>query len=130
MFTSEAVTRDIRVTVVSQYAPDQSRPHDSHWAFLYTITIVNEGEETVQLLSRHWIITNSVGEIKEVQGSGVVGEQPVLAPGQSFTYTSGCTLTTAFGTMEGTYQMVNAAEEEFTVKIAAFTLSEPYNVMH
>jgi ApaG protein len=129
MFTSEASTRQIRVAVVSEYAPDRSRPHENQWFFLYSITITNEGRETVQLLSRHWIITDGSGKVEEVRGPGVVGQQPVLAPGESFTYTSGCPLTTPFGTMEGTYQMVSASSpEQFDVRIAPFTLSEPYTV--
>jgi len=128
MFTSEAVTRAVRVSVVAEYSADQSRPQDQQWFFLYTITIKNEGAETVQLLSRHWVITDATGKVEEVRGAGVVGEQPVLAPNESFTYTSGCPLATAFGTMEGTYQMVTQNGEFFDVKIAAFTLSEPYTV--
>jgi ApaG protein len=128
MFTSEATTRGIRVAVVSEYAPDRSRPQDQQWFFLYTITIKNESADTVQLLSRHWIITNAAGQVEEVRGPGVIGEQPVLEPSESFTYTSGCPLTTSFGTMEGTYQMVTQSGETFDAKIAAFTLSEPYTV--
>lgn len=128
-FTSEAVTRQVRVTVVSEYAPARSAPSDSQWFFLYTITIANEGTETVQLLTRHWIITDGSGHVEEVKGPGVVGQQPTLAPGETFTYTSGCPLTTPFGTMQGTYQMVVAGStEEFDVTIAPFTLSEPYTV--
>ncbi|GMV23736.1 MAG: Co2+/Mg2+ efflux protein ApaG [Acidimicrobiia bacterium] len=128
-FTSEAVTRKVRVTVVSEYAPARSAPSDSQWFFLYTITIANEGAETVQLLTRHWIITDGSGHVEEVKGPGVVGQQPTLAPGETFTYTSGCPLTTPFGTMQGTYQMVVAGSaEEFDVTIAPFTLSEPYTV--
>jgi len=128
MFTSEAVTHGIRVNVRSEYAPDRSRPSDQHWFFLYTITITNESAATVQLRSRHWVITNAEGEVQEVRGEGVIGEQPVLSPGQSFTYTSGCPLTTSFGRMEGTYQMMTPTGESFDVAIAAFTLSEPYTV--
>jgi ApaG protein len=128
MFTSEAVTQGVRVSVVSEYSPDRSRPIQQHWFFLYTITIRNEGEETVQLLSRHWVITDASGRVEEVRGPGVVGQQPVLGPGESFTYTSGCPLATAFGKMEGTYQMTTAAGRHFDVKIAPFTLSEPYTV--
>jgi ApaG protein len=128
MFTSEAVTHAIRVSVVAEYAPARSRPQAGKWFFLYTITIANNGQETVQLLSRHWIITNGAGQVEEVQGEGVVGEQPILGPGESFTYTSGCPLNTASGTMEGTYQMVTQSRKRFDVKIAAFTLSQPYTV--
>ena len=128
MFTSEATTRGIRVSVVCEYAPERSRPHDQHWFFLYTITIANEGTDTVQLMSRHWIITNGTGHGEEVKGPGVVGEQPVLGPNETFTYTSGCPLPTEFGTMEGTYQMVTKDGETFDVTIAPFTLSGPYTV--
>lgn len=128
MFTSEATTRGIRVSVLSEYAPDRSRPGDQQWFFLYTITITNEGQDTVQLLSRHWTITDGSGHTEEVKGPGVVGQQPVLEPGKDFTYTSGCPLTTPFGKMEGTYQMATRAGEFFDVAIAPFTLSEPYTV--
>ena len=128
MFTSEALTRGVRVAVVSEYAPSRSQPAQQQWFFLYTITITNEGRETVQLMSRHWIITHGNGHVEEVKGPGVVGKQPVLKPDESFTYTSGCQLATPFGLMEGTYQMVTEAGESFDVKIAPFTLSEPYTV--
>jgi ApaG protein len=128
MFTSEAVTRGIKVYVESVYAPERSQPSQNQWFFLYTITISNEGSETVQLLTRHWVITDGTGRVEDVQGPGVVGKQPVLAPGESFTYTSGCPLNTPFGVMEGTYQMVTPGGEQFDAKIAPFTLSEPYTV--
>jgi ApaG protein len=128
MFTSDAVTHGVRVSVQSEYAPDRSRPSEKQWFFLYTITIANESPETVQLMTRHWVITNAEGEVQNVDGPGVVGQQPVLAPGESFTYTSGCPLETSFGRMEGTYQMVTPAGEAFDVVIAPFTLSEPYTV--
>ena len=128
MFTSEAVTRGVRVHVLSQFDPNRSDPSRSQWFFLYTINIVNEGTETVQLLTRHWIITDADGKVEEVKGPGVVGKQPVLKPGESFEYTSGCPLTTAFGLMEGSYQMVTESGDRFDAKIAPFTLSEPYTV--
>lgn len=128
MFTSEEVTRGVRVSVLSEYAPDRSNPPKNEWFFLYTITISNEGPDTVQLISRHWIITDGSGHVEEVKGPGVVGQQPTLASGQSFTYTSGCALPTPFGTMQGTYQMVTRSGEFFDVKIAPFTLSGPYTV--
>jgi ApaG protein len=128
MFTSETVTHGVRVAVRAEYAPDRSRPADHQWFFLYTITISNESPKSVQLISRHWIITNAEGEVENVRGPGVVGQQPVLAPGESFTYTSGCQLETSFGRMEGTYQMVRPGGESFDVVIGAFTLSEPYTV--
>jgi ApaG protein len=128
MFTSEAVTRGIRVRVESEYAPDRSQPAKHQWFFLYTVTISNEGTETVQLLTRHWIVTDGSGRVEEYRGPGVVGKQPTLRPGESFEYTSGCPLTTPFGLMEGTYQMATEAGERFDAKIAPFTLSEPYTV--
>jgi ApaG protein len=128
MFTSEATTKGVQVSVSSEYAPERSRPDEKHWFFLYTITISNRSEVTVQLISRHWVITDGNGHVEEVKGPGVVGEQPVLSPGETFTYTSGCPLRTPFGKMEGTYQMVTADAQQFDAKIAPFTLSEPYTV--
>jgi ApaG protein len=128
MFTSVAVTQNVRVAVRSKFDPSRSRPQRNQWFFLYTVTITNEGSDTVQLLTRHWIITDGEGKVEEVRGPGVVGEQPVLAPGESFEYTSGCPLTTPLGTMHGTYQMVSESGEEFDAEIAPFTLSEPYTV--
>lgn len=128
MPTSEAITKGIRVHVESQYDPTRSRPQQNRWFFLYTVRIANEGAVTVQLISRHWIITDATDHVEEVRGPGVVGEQPVLAPGQSFEYTSGCPLTTPFGTMHGTYQMVTSRGERFDAQIAVFTLSEPHTL--
>ena len=125
---SEAVTRNIRVSVETEYAPGRSNPAQSQWFFLYTIRLKNEGRETVQLMSRHWIITDAMGDVKEVRGPGVVGKQPVLEPGDTFEYTSGCELTTPFGSMRGTYQMVNDKEEPFDVEIPQFRLTAPYTV--
>ena len=127
--SSEAVTNNIRVEVESRYAPEHSRPFQSSWVFHYTIRITNEGDERVQLLSRHWIITDVNGRTEEVRGPGVVGEQPVLSPGESFQYTSRCELKTSAGVMRGTYQMVaEAGGEHFDVEIAPFALHEPYTV--
>lgn len=126
-FSSEATTRNIRVRVQAQYDPNRSNPQHSQWFFLYTVNITNESDETVQLMSRHWVITDGMGNVEEVQGPGVVGKQPVLMPGQSFEYTSGCPLTTPFGSMHGTYQMVNQASEKFDIEVAPFTLTEPYS---
>ena len=123
-FSSEAVTRGIRVRVEPQYDPVRSQPANERWFFLYTVTIRNEGDETVQLLSRHWIITDGESRVEEVRGPGVVGEQPVLAPGDAYEYTSGCPLTTDVGKMEGSYQMVTQTGEAFDVEIAPFTLCE------
>ena len=127
---SEAVTRNVRVHVESEFAPGRSSPAENKWFFLYTIRITNEGAETVQLLSRHWIITDAMGEVREIRGPGVVGKQPVLEPGESFEYTSGCDLATPFGTMRGTYQMVTSEREDFEIEIPAFTLTEPYTTVH
>jgi ApaG protein len=126
--TSEAITNNVRVEVESQYAPGHSQPFHGKWSFHYTIRITNEGDDTVQLISRHWLFTDSNGEVQEVRGAGVVGEQPVLAPGEAFEYTSGCTLKTSTGTMRGTYQMVSEDGSHFDVEIAACALVEPYTV--
>lgn len=126
--TSEATTRGVRINVTARYAPERSEPDRGRWFFLYTIQITNEGADTVQLISRHWTITDGDNNVQEVEGPGVVGRQPVLQPGTSFEYTSGCPLATAFGTMHGTYQMVTEGGEQFDAEIAPFTLSEPYTV--
>ncbi len=128
MFTSEAETRGIRVRVRCRYDLSRSSPQRSQWFFLYTVTITNDGPEKVQLVTRHWVITDDKGRLEEVHGPGVVGEQPILDPGDSFTYTSGCPLTTSLGTMHGTYQMITEGGEEFDAEIAPFTLSEPYTI--
>jgi ApaG protein len=128
MSISEAVTRGIHVRVESRYAPERSNPGLQQWFFPYTITITNQGDATVQLMTRHWVITDGNNHVEEVRGPGVVGEQPVLHPGESHTYTSGCPLPTPFGMMEGTYQMVTAEGDAFDVRIAPFALSEPYTV--
>ena len=120
MFTSDAKTQGIRVQVVSRYSPERSQPAGNKWFFLYTVTISNESADTVQLLTRHWIITDGAGQVEEVRGPGVVGKQPTLAPGESFEYTSGCPLSTSFGVMEGTYEMVTTSGERFDAKIAPF----------
>ena len=127
--TSKAVTNSVRVEVESQYAAEHSQPFQNQWFFYYTVRITNESNETVQLLSRHWIITDANGHIEEVRGPGVVGEQPVLAPGESFQYTSGCPLKTSVGVMHGTYRMVfTESGDHFDVEIAPFALHEPYTV--
>ena len=123
--SSEAVTQGIRVSVECRYAPEYSQPQRNQWFFLYTIQIANESEEQVQLLSRHWVIRDATGKQEEVRGPGVVGETPVLGPGEAFEYTSGCPLATPFGSMEGTYEMVSAKGERFDVQIAQFSLREP-----
>ncbi len=122
------MTRGIRIRVEPQYDPARSNPVDELWFYLYTVIIRNESEETVQLKSRHWVITDERNQVEEVRGPGVVGEQPVLAPGEGFRYTSGCPLQTATGFMHGSYQMVTEGGETFDAEIAPFTLSEPLEV--
>ena len=126
--SSEAVTNNVRVEVESQYVAELSQPFQSRWFFHYTVRITNEGEETVQLLSRHWIMADANGQVEEVRGPGVVGEQPVLAPGESFQYTSNWTLETSTGILRGTYQMVTEDGAHFDVEIAPFAMREPYTV--
>lgn len=123
---SEAVTNGVRVQVESRYLEEHSDPASKRWVHVYRVTIINEGDEAVQLVSRHWIITNSRGEEEHVRGPGVVGETPTMEPGEGFQYTSGCPLDTAFGTMHGTYQMVTRGGTHFNTKITPFTLAEPY----
>ena len=123
---SEAVTRNVRVEVLSRYSPENSRAGE--WVFEYTVRITNVGRETVQLVSRHWIIVDAFERTREVKGPGVVGEQPVLAPGQSFQYSSWCPLETPTGMMHGTYQMLGAGGIEFDVTIAPFALRAPHLV--
>jgi ApaG protein len=122
---SEAVTDGVRVRVEARYSAEHSDPRRSEWFFLYTITLSNEGSESCQLLSRHWIIKNGAGKVEEVRGPGVIGEQPVLQPGDAFEYTSGCPLDTPFGSMEGTYQMVREDGSSFDAEIERFELREP-----
>ena len=122
----ECVTRGIRVSVKPAFVEDQSDPESGHFLWSYAVTIENRGQETVQLLARYWHITDSLGRAQEVHGPGVVGTQPVLEPGQSFRYTSGCPLPTASGAMTGHYQMRSAAGEAFEVEIPAFLLESPY----
>ena len=116
---------DIRVEPRSSYVADQSDPEREQFVFAYTITIVNAGTIAAQLLSRHWIITDSEHRVQEVRGPGVVGQQPKLAPGEKFEYTSGASLATPVGTMRGTYLMRAEDGREFEATIPAFTLSVP-----
>jgi ApaG protein len=122
----ECVTRGIRVRVTPQYREDQSCPEEARFLWTYTIDIINEGSETVRLRSRYWRITNAAGATEEVRGPGVVGKTPVLAPGASFRYTSGCPLATPSGIMVGSYQMTTAAGELFNVAVPAFSLDSPH----
>lgn len=123
---SDTTTNGIRVQVKSQYLPDRSSPQFGEFVFAYHITISNVGTTVAQLISRHWVITNADGETEEVQGPGVVGEQPVLRPGEQFEYTSFCPLRTSVGTMHGSYTMVTPGGEVFQARIAPFTLAVPY----
>ena len=125
---SEAITNTVRVEVESQFVPERSQPFEHLWHFMYTVRITNEGDDAVQLISRHWIITDATGHTQEVRGPGVVGEQPLLNPGESFQYSSNCELTTSTGVMKGTYQMVTEDGDHFDVEIAPFALHEPYTV--
>ncbi len=119
----------IQVAVQVRYLADQSDEADNRHVFAYTITLANHGEQAVQLLSRHWIITDANNHVQEVRGKGVVGEQPVIQPGQSFEYTSGTVLATQVGTMSGSYQMRVVDDGEFSVPIPQFVLSVP-RVLH
>ena len=118
-------TRGIQVQVRSEYIAARSSPRESSYFFQYHVRIANVGEETAQLISREWIITNADGDVERVKGPGVVGEQPVLPPGSSFDYTSFCELKTAVGSMHGSYQMVTADGDRFDAIIAPFTLAVP-----
>lgn len=121
------ITQGIEVQVEPQYLADESQPEAAQFVFAYTITIVNKGETEVQLISRHWIITDGDGVIHEVRGPGVVGEQPRLAPGQHYQYSSFCPLPTPTGNMRGTYQMINSLGAKFDVKIPLFFLRDLRN---
>ena len=120
---------DIGVDVKSAYLADRSEPARKQYVFAYTITLSNRGNVPAQLISRHWIITDDDGKVQEVRGLGVVGQQPLLQPGETFEYTSGATLATAIGTMRGTYSMVDEDGETFVTPIPEFTLCVP-RVLH
>jgi ApaG protein len=120
------ITREIRVTVRPFFLEDQSSPDEMHFVWAYHVRIENQGPQTVQLRNRYWRITDSLGRIQEVRGAGVVGEQPVLRPGEAFEYTSGTPLTTPSGIMVGTYQMESESGERFDVNIPAFSLDSPH----
>lgn len=121
----EATTRGVLVRVAPKFLPDQSAPDRARFAWSYTVDIENRGDDTVTLISRHWEITDGLGRLEIVDGPGVVGEQPTLRAGESFSYTSGCPLTTPSGTMSGTYQMVTEGGERFDAVIPAFSLHLP-----
>ena len=120
-----AITRGIAVSVEPVYLDANSSPESSQYFWAYRVTIENQGQETVQLLTRHWMITNARGEFTEVKGPGVVGEQPVLKPGESYEYTSGAPLNTPSGMMGGAYQMQTETGERFDIEIPTFSLDSP-----
>ncbi len=122
---SDATTRGVRVQVQSRYLPERSSPTEGHYFFAYRVRISNAGEETVRRVSRSWVITDGHGRIERVHGPGVVGEQPVLGPGQAFEYTSFCPLPTPIGSMHGSYQMETAGGTPFDAEIAPFSLAVP-----
>lgn len=123
---SDTTTNGIRVQVTTRFLADRSSARDNEYLFAYFIRISNVGTETAQLISRHWVITNTDGEEEEVRGEGVVGEQPVLPPGGSHEYNSFCNLKTSVGTMHGSYTMVTPSGDTFEARIAPFTLAVPY----
>jgi ApaG protein len=125
---SDAVTHGIRVEVLARHSPENSKPAEDQWVFQYTVRITNQSFETVQLVSRHWIIIDALDQVREVKGPGVIGQQPVLAPGESFKYSSWCPLPTATGLMRGTYQMTTTDGREFEVDVAPFALRARYAV--
>ena len=122
----EAVTHGIRVRVTPQYLEEESSPDESRYVWAYTIEIANEGDETVQLRTRHWHITDAMGRTEEVRGPGVIGQTPVIEPGESFSYTSGCPLTTPSGIMRGSYQMTTEGGERIDITVPAFSLDSPH----
>ncbi|CAG0966277.1 Protein ApaG [Burkholderiales bacterium] len=126
---AESRKYEITVRTRTQYLEDQSRPEQDHYVFAYTITLTNTGTVAAQLISRHWFITDSHHRVEEVRGLGVVGQQPLLKPGESYEYTSGSSLTTAVGTMRGSYQMVAEDGTRFEAPIPEFTLSVP-RILH
>lgn len=123
--TYEATTRDIRVTVRPIYLPDQSEPDEGHYVWAYQVRIENNGGQEVQLLNRYWRIVDSLGRVQEVRGAGVVGEQPILKPGEAFEYTSGTPLSTPSGIMGGTYEMEADGIGRFDIAIPTFSLDSP-----
>lgn len=116
---------NIKIDVKTRYLPEQSAPAENRFVFAYTITITNREAESVRLLNRHWRITDANNRVQEVRGEGVVGEQPLIAAGDSYRYTSGAMLETAVGTMEGGYEMISASGRTFTAPIPVFSLAQP-----
>jgi ApaG protein len=126
---NQADINNIRVDVETRYIEDQSNPEQNYYVFAYTITIQNKGQQSAQLLTRHWVITDSNQKVQEVRGDGVIGEQPLLKPGEQFVYTSGTMLETAVGTMKGSYQMLADDGSQFDATVDEFVLSTP-RVLH
>ncbi len=124
-----SLQNNIKVDVETRYIEEQSNPEQNYFVFAYTITIQNQGRQTAQLLTRHWIITDSNHKVQEVKGDGVVGEQPILKPGEQFVYTSGTMLETSVGTMKGSYQMESGDGSKFDATIEEFVLSTP-RILH
>jgi ApaG protein len=122
---SDTTTRGVRIQVQPSYVPERSAPRQGQYFFAYRVRITNVGDETVQLVSRHWVIADGEGRVEHVRGPGVVGEQPVLAPGRTFEYSSFCPLPTPIGSMHGTYQMVTPGGSQFDAEIAPFSLAVP-----
>ena len=121
-----SITQDIQITVEPEFVPERSDAEQATFFWAYTVEIANQGDQTVQLTARHWRITDGYGRLEEVLGTGVVGEQPILKPGESFRYTSGCPLSTPSGIMTGTYRMVEENGDVFEAAIPAFSLDSPY----
>lgn len=125
---SELITRNMKISVSTEYIESRSDPKSGYYFFSYTVTLTNQGPETIQLLARHWLVTDSTNRTEQIRGLGVVGEQPIIKPGESYTYTSFCPLPTPFGTMEGSYQVINQEGEEFDLIIPIFTLAHPHSI--
>ncbi|HEY0314825.1 MAG TPA: Co2+/Mg2+ efflux protein ApaG [Sphingomonas sp.] len=125
LFPYEETTRGVTVRVSVSYLPEQSEPAHGRWFWAYHIRIENDGDEAVQLLTRHWIINDGRGTVEEVRGDGVVGDQPMIDPGESYDYVSGCPLRTPTGSMEGSYGMIDVDGEPFDVAIPLFPLHSP-----
>jgi ApaG protein len=121
----QAVTKNIKIEVEPSFVQDQSDPQQAYYFFSYRVRITNESQGTVQLISRHWIITDGFGQVEEVVGPGVIGQQPTLKPSESFEYTSFCPLATPTGSMQGKYVMVDPKGAEIEVEIPLFILAEP-----
>lgn len=126
---ADSLQNNIKVEVETRYIEEQSNPEQNYYVFAYTITIQNQGQQTARLLTRHWVITDSNHKVQEVRGDGVVGEQPILKPGEQFVYTSGTMLETSVGTMKGSYQMESADGSKFDATIEEFVLSAP-RILH